>query len=145
MARYTAGGVSAGAGSTTLPLMSIYAVASVGFTLRECGVFNTTATAVQVKLCRLSTAGTPGSAITPGKYNPDSVAASATPFNTHTVTGTNTDLGYRTELGAAVGAGVIWTFGDLGIRCSVGTGNGIGVIIDAGTGQVCEIYFVWDE
>jgi hypothetical protein len=125
--------------------MSVYSIAAVGFTLRECGVFNTTATGVQVKLARLSTAGTPGSAITPGKYNPDAVAASATPFQTHTVAPTATDLGYRAQLGAAVGSGVIWTFGDLGIRSSVGTANGIGVIIDAGTGQVCEIYFVWDE
>ena len=146
MARYMTGGLSAGAGSTTLPLMSVYSAASVAGTFREVGVFNPTATGVAVKLVRLSTTGTQGAGLAaPSKYNPDSAAASMAGFQTHTVAPTTSDLGYRTQLGAAIGSGVIWTFGDLGIRIPVATTSGIGVMIENGTGQVCQIYFIWDE
>ena len=146
MARYSVATLSTGAGSTTLPLVSVYAVASVAGTFREVGVFNTTATGVAVRLVRLSSTGTQGAAMpVAGRYNPDSVAASMLGFNTHTVAPTLTDAGYRAQLGAAIGSGVIWTFGDLGIRLAVGTGNGLGVAIDNGTGQVCNVYFVFDE
>ena len=144
MARYMGGALSAGTGSTTLPRMSLYAIASNGCAVRECGVFNTTATGVAVKLARFSTAGTQGSSITIAKYNANRTAQ-MTMFNTHTVAPTTTDAGYRSQLGAAVGAGVIWTFGDSGIILEPGTGNGLGVLIENGTGQVCQIYFVWDE
>jgi hypothetical protein len=145
MPRYTVGALSAGAGSTTLPLFSVYAAAAIAGTLRECGVFNTTATGVAVKLARLSTTGTQGATVTAAKYNPDSAAAAMGGFNTHTVAPTATDLGYRAQLGAAVGSGVIWTFGDLGIRLTAAVTNGVGVLIENGTGQVCQVYFVWDE
>lgn len=146
MARYSNGGLSAGAGSTTLPLMSIYSAAAVAGTFREVGVFNTTATAVAVKLVRLTTTGTQGAGLpAPNKYNPDSAAASMVGFQTHTVAPTTSDAGYRAQLGAAVGSGVIWTFGDLGMRIPVAVTQGIGVMIENGTGQVCQVYFVWDE
>jgi hypothetical protein len=48
-------------------------------------------------------------------------------------------------LGAAIGAGVIWTFGDQGIRIPTGTANGVGVVVENGTGQACQVYMVWDE
>ena len=48
-------------------------------------------------------------------------------------------------IGAAIGAAVIFTFGDSGLRIPIGTGNGIGVIVETGTGQVCQSYIVWDE
>ncbi len=146
MARYSIGALSAGAGSTTLPLLSIYSAAAVAPTVREVGVFNTTATGVAVKLVRLSTTGTQGAGLAAAnKYNPDSAAASTSGFQTHTVAPTTTDAGYRAQLGAAIGSGVIWTFGDLGIRLAVATTQGLGVMIENGTGQVCQIYFVFDE
>lgn len=145
MARYSAG-VKSGAGSTTLPLASLYAAAAVGARIREIGVFNTTNTALDIKLVRLTTAGTQGAGLTEGKYDPDSAAASCTAFTTHTLAPTlGDDLGYRASLGAAIGAGVIWTFGDAGVRIPVGVANGIGIIIENGTGQACEVYIVWDE
>ena len=144
MPRFMGGALSAGAGSTTLPLMSLYAIAANGCALRECGVFNTTATAVTVKLARFTTAGTQGSSITIAKYNLNRTAQ-MTMFNTHTVAPAATDAGYRAQLGAAVGAAVIWTFGDTGIIIEPGTGNGVGVLIENGTGQVCQVYFAWDE
>jgi hypothetical protein len=145
MARYSSG-VLTGAGSTTLPLASIYAAAAVGGKLREVGITNTTAVAVAVKLVRLTTAGTQGAGQVEGKHDPDSAAASCTVFTTHTVAPTlGDDLGYRASLGAAIGAGVIWTFGDTGIRIPVGVANGIGIIVENGTGQACQVYFTWDE
>ncbi len=145
MARYSAG-VKTGAGSTTLPLASLYCAAAVGAKIREIGIFNTTNTALDVKLVRLTTAGTQGTGLTEAKYDPDSAAASCTAFTTHTVAPTlGDDLGYRAALGAAVGAGVIWTFGDSGLRVPVGTANGIGVIVENGTGQACQLTIVWDE
>ena len=145
MARYSAG-VKTSAGSTTLPLISLYSAASVGGAIREIGCFNTTATAVDIKLVRLTTTGTQGAGLTAAKYNPDAVAASCTAKTTHTIAPTlGDDLGYRASLGAAVGSGTIWTFGDIGLRIPTGTANGIGVIIENGTGQALQAYIVWDE
>lgn len=145
MARYSAGAKTS-AGSTVLPIISVYAAAAVGGTLRAVGLTNTTSTAVDLRLVRLTTAGTQGAGLTEGKHNPESAAASCTAFTTHSANPTlGDDLGYRWSLGAAVGAGLIETFGDTGIRITVGTANGIGVIVENGTGQPIEAYLVWDE
>jgi len=145
MARYSAGALTS-AGSTTLPIISLYAAASVGGALREVGVFNTTTTAVALKLVRLTTAGTQGAALVEGKHDPNSVAASCTAVNTHSIAPTlGDDLGYRAVLGAAIGAGVIWVFGGTGLIIPTGTGNGIGVIVENGTGQACQAALTWDE
>jgi hypothetical protein len=145
MARYSAGALTT-AGSTTLPIISLYSAASVGGSLRAVGLTNTTSTAVYLKLVRLTSAGTPGAGLTEGKHNPDSPAASCTAFTTHSANPSlGDDLGYRWALGAAVGAGLIETFGDTGFRISTGTANGIGVIVESGTGQPIEAYLVWDE
>jgi len=146
MGRYHAGTRSTGAGSTTLPVGSLYAAAAVAARVVEVGVFNTTSTAVAVKLVRLTTAGTQGTGLVESKDDGDQVAASSTAFDTHSSTPPTLgdDLGYRTALGAAVGAGVIWTMDD-GLRIPVGTGNGIGIIVATGTGQILDWYMVWDE
>ena len=145
MARYSAG-VKTGAGSTTLPIISLYNTASVAANVREIGVFNTTSTAVDIKLTTMTTQGTPGSGLTEASYDNAKATAACTAFTTHTIAPTlGSDLGYRASLGAAVGAGVIWTFGDSGIRVGTGTANGIGVIVENGTGQACQAYIVWDE
>ena len=144
MPRYSAGVVT-GAGSTTLPIISLYAAAAVGARIREIGATNTTATEVVLKLIRMTTTGTRGSALTNAKHDPASAAAGCSAYGTHTVTATNTDMGYRTVLGAAIGSGVIWTFGDSGLVIPVGTGNGIGIMVGSGTGQACSCYIVWDE
>lgn len=145
MARYSAGAKTT-AGSTLLPIISLYSAAAVGPKIREIGVFNTTSTPVDLKLVRLTSQGTPGAGLTEGKHDPDSAAASCTAFTTHSAGPTlGDDLGYRGSLGAAIGAAVIFTFGDSGLRASVGTSNGIGVIVENGTGQACQAYIVWDE
>lgn len=48
------------AGSSTLPIASIYAAAAESFTLRAVEVYNTTATDLAVRLIRLTTQGTAG-------------------------------------------------------------------------------------
>lgn len=147
MARYSAG-VRTGAGSTTLPIISLYNVATASGILREIGVFNTTTTAVALMLARFSTTGTQGAALVESRHRRNSPPALCTAFTTHTVAPTilETDLGYRTVLGAAIGAGVIWTFGSEGLEVGdLGTGNGLGIIVATGTGQVCDAYIVWDE
>jgi hypothetical protein len=144
MARYSAG-TRTGAGSTTLPIISLYSSAAVNPTIVEIGVWNTTTTAVALKLCKLTTAGTPGAGLTETGHEANSAAAACTAFTTHTVTATIVDMGYNTQLGAAIGSGVVWTFGDKGLSVPIGTANGIGVIVATGTGQVCDAYIVWDE
>jgi hypothetical protein len=115
--------------------------------LREVGIFNTTSTAVAIKLVRLDTAaGTKGTALTEAEHNPYGSPPLCQAFNTHTGAPTlGEDLGYRATLGAAIGAGVIWTFGDSGIVVPVGTVEAVAIIVATGTGQVCDFYFVWDE
>lgn len=146
MARYSTGARTS-AGSTTLPIISLYSSASVNGQIVEIGVVNTTATAVALKLTRLTTAGTQGTGLTETIHETVSGAAGCTGFNTHTVAPTlGGDLGYNIVLGGAVGSAVIWTFGGRNLSTgAAGTGNGIGVIVATGTGQVCDSWIVWEE
>ncbi len=146
MARFSSGARAAGAGSATLPIGSLYAGATGGAKLREVGVFNTTVTALVIGLARYTTAGTPGAGLAEAKHEANSGPALCTAVNTHTVAPTlGDDLGYRATLGAAAGAGVIWTFGDAGLVITLGAANGIGIYVPTGSGQVTDFYFVWDE
>jgi hypothetical protein len=126
-------------------MFSLYAPASVALKVREVGVFNTTTTALAVALARFSATGTQGTGLTESKYDPASVAASGTGFAGHTADATVGDTLAQASLGAAIGSGVIWTFGDTGIVIAAGTANGIGIIIPTGTGQICDYYCIWDE
>lgn len=146
MARYSVGALAAGAGTTAFPSGSLYAVAGVSFKMRECGISNTTATAAAFALKILTAAGTQGAGLTEAKQDDNSVTSACQGFNTHTAgTPIGSDLGYRAQLGAAVGSAFVWTFGDVGLRVPVTTANGIGVAVENGTGQVIQFYFVWDE
>lgn len=147
MARYSAE-FTTSAGSSTLPIGSVYAVAANGFILREAGVFNTVATAptVGMKLVRLTSTGTQGAAITETLFDPNLAPNACQAFNTHSVAPTlGTDIASM-GVGAAIGSGTILTFyGEGGgIRVTSGTANGVG-ILPLGVGQVCTVYFVWDE
>ena len=145
MARFSAGALTT-AGSTVLPILSIYAAAGSGCTVRAVGISNTTSSAVSLKLVRLTSTGTQGAGLTEAKHNANSAAAACTVFNTHSAgPALGDDMGYRWSLGAAIGAGVIETFGDTGLVITAGTANGIGIIVESGTGQPCEAYFVFDE
>ncbi len=145
MPRFSVGYRTTAAATALLPMASIYATAAVQPRILEVGVFNTTATEVAVSLARLSTAGT-SSAVTPTFEDDDSQTAVATPRNTHSSTGPTIGVVVRAcTLGAAKGSGVIWTFGDRGIIIAPATGNGLGLYTPTGTGQICDVYWVWEE
>jgi hypothetical protein len=136
-----------GAGSTTLPIASIFAPAS-GVTprLAEVHVSNTTVTAVCLTLRLLSALGTAGTGQTEICEDDRAYVPLATVFDTHTVAPTFVTGNYRAlDLGAAIGSAVMWTFGPKGLAIPVGTANGIGVVPLTGAGQICTVTFVWDE
>ena len=147
MARYAVGGVATIAGTATLPLVSLYASATVNFRLREVHFFNSTATgSFVVALCRLSTTGTQGSALTEVAFDGSASAPACTGFAGHTGAPTLVDLGLRKRMAAAIGDGVIWTFNnDTGVNVNVGVANGIGLYVPTGTGQILDYVLVWDE
>ena len=146
MARYSLGERMTSAPTSTLPGMSLYSPAGSGFKLREVWLVNTTSTACQVALRRLSTTGTQGAAITESEYDLDAQPVLATAFQSHSVGPTITAGSLAlASLGAAVGAAVVWSFGDTGIVVASGTGNGVGILTPTGTGQICDVTFVWDE
>jgi len=146
MSRFSAGGLTT-AGSTTLPLASIYSSASGRLFITELGFFNTTATAVALKLVRLTTAGTRPTAWTSAPMSlEDTAAAVGTVYGTHTVAPTlGADLGYRAVLGAAVGSGVVWTWPDRVMTVTATANAGIGLIVENGTGQPVQFYVAWGE
>lgn len=145
MARYSSGMTAAGAGTSLRPIFGLLNTASVTGLIREVGIFNTTTTACTYRLVRF-TGGTAGADQTESKLQRDTPTASCVAKGLWTADATiDEDLGYRAVLGAAAGSGTIWTFGADGLEThDVGTTKGIG-LVPVGTGQVCEVYFVWDE
>src|SRR5689334_19848323 len=102
-------GLTTSAGSTTLPICALVGSASARIRITEIAIFNTTSTAVNLVLCRLSTAGTPGTAATSRLTDAaDAATLVGTLRNTYTSTApTTTELGYGIVLPAAVGAGIV--------------------------------------
>jgi hypothetical protein len=146
MAVYSGGARTTAAPTATLPGISLYATNAVTFSILEIGISNTTAVACTVGLCRLTSAGTQGAAITEASLGQGGVTNTCTMVNSHTSTGpTLTDLGYRCTLGAYAGAMVIWSFlnGELEVLAS--TANGVGIWCPTGTGQVVDVYMKWLE
>ena len=94
MARYAAAWRAAGAGSSTLPMASLYAQATGALWLVEVGVTNTTVTAFEISLKRFSTLGTVG-AVVPGvgyEENDVNVTTKGIAADTHTGTGQICDV-----------------------------------------------------
>lgn len=142
--RHSVAGRSTVAGTPLRAIASLFATATVGAKLREVGVFNTTATAVAVSLVRFTNATGVGAGLTEADYDAASPAI-ATGFAGHTADGAVGQVFRQAVLGAQVGSGIIWTFGDSGLIIPVGTANGIGIICPVGTGQICDFYIDWDE
>lgn len=145
MARYVAGGLTT-AGSTTLPVFALLGGTTVIARIREIGVFNTSSTAVALKLCRVTTAGTPGATLTsqPGNMHPDTSLALLK--NTYSSTApTTVDLGFRCILGAAVGSGFVWTFDDYDLTTLLAANSAVGCLVENGTGQALQVYVKWYE
>lgn len=144
MARHSVANRSTVVGTTLRAMASIFSTASVGLKLREVGIFNTTSTALAVALVRFTNATGVGSALTKTDYDPTSPAICSA-YAGHTADGAVGAAIRQGNLPAAVGGGLIWTFGDSGIMTPVGTANGLGIICPTGTGQICDFYFDWDE
>lgn len=144
MAHFVAGGLTT-AGSSTLPVAALTGSATVLARIREIGVFNTTANAVTLNLCRLSTAGTPGATLTAQAMNMDPATPVAVLKNTYTVAPTIVDLGFRCVLGAATGSGFVWTFEDFDLTTLVVASSAVGILVENGTGQALQVYFKWFE
>lgn len=144
MALHSVAGRSTVAGTSARAIASVFATASVGFTLREVGVFNTTTTAVAVSLVRFTNATNVGAGLTEVDWDAAKPVI-ATGFAGHTGDGAVGSPFRQASLGAAIGAGVIWTFGGGGILVPVGTANGIGIICPTGTGQILDYYYDWEE
>lgn len=148
MPRFAAGAKTS-AGTVQWPMLSLYSAATTQPVVREIGIFNTTTTAFDVKLGRIATAlGTLGAGLSEAPIDNPLAAAGAMAFTTNTGgTQTITDLGYRASIGAAIGAGVIWTFGAEGIEiaAAAGTANAVCVVPENGAGQAAQVYVVWDE
>jgi hypothetical protein len=142
---------SASARTAALPTSvrgpSIYAAASANSPrIREIGIFNTTTTAFAVTLNRMTARGTPGAGITAAKHDPGGPAADATPYQTHTADATASDEVARASIGAAIGAAMVWTFGDNGLQIPDGANTaGLALLLPTGTAQHFDFYWVWDE
>lgn len=149
MASYSAT-IDTSAGSSTLPIISLYNSATVVGKITQVAAWNTTAISLGLRVMRITTAGTQGAGITAAKTDPDSPAAACTPFTTHSSTGPT--LGDAIDgfyLGAAIGAGVIlpappggWRIGSVDAVTAVTDGIGL---VPIATGQVCRCTIWWDE
>jgi hypothetical protein len=144
MARCSVGGRTA-AVPTAARGPSLYATAASGaLWVVEVGATNTTAVAAAVSLGVATAAGTQGAALTEANEDDPTHTILGTGFNTHTADATLTNTRHAT-LPAAIGGGIIWTFGGRGLLIPEGTANGLVITCHTGTGQHLDFYFVWDE
>lgn len=145
MARYSIAGRSTVVGTTLRAGASLFAIASRTAKIREIGVFNTTATVFVAGVCRFTNATGVGAGLTEVLWDEFSPAPNATGFAGHTADGAVGSNIRHAPIGAAIGSGIIWTFGDTGLLIQAGTANGIGIICPTGTGQIFDYYVDWDE
>jgi hypothetical protein len=140
-------GLTTSAGSTTLPLCALVGGTGARIRILEIHIFNTTATACNVVMCRLSTAGTPGTAATSRLTDSaDTATLVGTLRNTYTSTApTTTELGFGWPIPAAIGAGVIVTFPDDTLTIPATAAAGIGLLVESGTGQALRVTYRWAE
>ncbi len=130
---------------TTLKGPSLYATAAIRPQIRCIEVFNTTATACAVAIVRASATGTQGTALTEVCLSDDSRTVIATGFNTHSVNATVGSAVKSASLGAAIGSGVIWTWGPGEFIVDNATTAGVVIICPTGTGQHLDFTIEWDE
>jgi hypothetical protein len=133
------------AGTNVRAQMSLFAPSSSNGKLRQASAFNTTSTALANAIARFTNATGVGSGQTEGEYDEDAPPPLCTVFAGHTADGAVGQVFDNSSLGAAIGAGVFWTYGESGLVIQPGTANGIGIIVPTGTGQVCDVGMHWDE
>ena len=144
----TAGEIMTGVGTTTLPAQALVGTATNRLELIEIAITNTTSTACVYKLMRISTAGTPGTSLTSTPHDPtDTITGVVKQAYTSTAPTSGADFGYRFEIPANVGAGVIRPLnpGGVGLIIPATAAAGIGLFIATGTGQICAVDWTWIE
>jgi hypothetical protein len=152
--RFYSAGRGTNAPTATLPAFSIISATTRAGAIRELELWNTTTNAAFVGMRKFSTAGTAGSTIDGGSYGTIEDGTTITPALTvkdsYTSTAPTLVAGAikRGAVGAAIGSGIMWTFGDIGIivpRTSSAGAAHCGVICPSGTGQILEFAYGWDE
>lgn len=144
MSRFAVAGRSTVAGTSLRAMASVFATSAIRPKVTEIGVFNTTTTALAVSVVRFTNATGVGTGLTEVCLDDPTHVAIATAFAGHTADGAVGSPVRQASLGASIGSGVIWTFGE-GFLVDDGTANGIGIITPTGTGQICDYYIEWSE
>lgn len=124
---------------------SVYSTAARKPRIREIGVFNTTNVAAAIAICRATATGTQGAALTEVCLDDDAAVIICTGFNTHTADATVGSPVRQASLGAAIGAGVIFTFDEGGLVLDKATTSGVVITCPSGTGQHLDFYIEWVE
>lgn len=145
MARHTIAGRSTVVGTNVRAQFSLFATAAVRPRILEIGVSNTTATAVALAVVRFTNATGVGAGLTEAYVDDDVHTPIATGFAGHTADGGVGGVLRQASLGAAIGAGYIWTFSGSGLEIPAGTANGVGVTVPTGTGQITDYWLEWEE
>lgn len=139
----------AGRGVTNLPTAlrgpGLCASADGGVRIREVGVFNTTTTAFCAGLAIITATGTQAGAATEYCEDDPGHTVLGTGFNSQSSDSTSPATVRQASIGAAIGAGIVWTFGDNGLYRPEGTGNGVIINCPTGTAQFFDWFIVFDE
>lgn len=126
---------------------TIVAGASQAISVHEVGIESTTAVSSQVALRFITTAGTPGTALDEvtwflGQTAASAASATQAPTTYHTLVAGNIRIAH---LPAAIGGGVIWTFGPMGLVIPEGTGNGLCLTLPGGSDAIINFYWDYEE
>ena len=114
------------------------------FWVKEIGVFNTTTTAVAVGVAVITATGTQAGTGTGYQIDdPSAPASSETFFTSQSSASTIAKTIRQASLGAAIGSGVVFVWGDKELECSEGTGNGVIINCPTGTAQHLDFYIKW--
>lgn len=144
MARYSAAALQTTA-KTSLRGPTL-AVGASNLTLREVGVESTTAVSSTVALRIASALGTSGTALDEVPWADDRTAPLATTFQAPTADHTAVAGFIRiAALPAAIGGGVIWTFGPQELELAGGSGDGFFLALPSGSDAIINFYFDWEE
>lgn len=145
MSQYSFGMRASVVGTSLRAQLSLYAPASSNGRVREIECVNTTTTAFAAAIARFTNATNVGAGQTEAEYDEDAPPPLCTIFAGHSGDGGVGQVFRQTTIGAAAGAGRVWTFGGPGLVIQPGTANGIGIIVPTGTGQFGDDSIDWEE
>lgn len=142
---------AAGRTATNLPTAArgpgVFAGATSGKAwVREIGVTNTTTTAVCVGVAVCTASGTQAGALTEYQTDdPSAPAPSETAFTSQSTDSTVAAQIRQASLGAAIGSGIVFTFGEKEVELSEGAGNGVIINCPTGTAQHLDFWIKWHK